>query len=153
MAIAVAVGLLSGRTATVKAGLDEEVGTLKRRAQTALGVGRGRLLKTPPEAFWMYLHQSNAPGCRMVSHWSCNIGTVQLKATQSTFAAILGDGSVVTWGHPYAGGDSNAVREQLKLCSRPKPLDMLLLPFSAMDPSSHGVANGLVVTAVLCRIS
>ena len=44
MSIAVEVGLLSGKTATVTAGLDEPVHTLRRRAQIALGVGRGRLL-------------------------------------------------------------------------------------------------------------
>ena len=44
MSLAVEVGWLSGKTAVVRAGLDEEVGTLTRRAQTELGVGRGRLL-------------------------------------------------------------------------------------------------------------
>ena len=28
--------------------------------------------------------------------------------------AILGDGSVVTWGDSYEGGDSSAVQNQLK---------------------------------------
>ena len=44
MSISVEVGLLSGRTATVKIGLNGSVRTVKRRAQTALGVGKGRLL-------------------------------------------------------------------------------------------------------------
>ena len=44
MSIHVEVGLISGRKATVQAALDETVGTLKRRAQVALGVGTGRLL-------------------------------------------------------------------------------------------------------------
>ena len=44
MSIAVEVGLLSGRTAAVKTGLNGSVGTLKHREQTALGVGKGRLL-------------------------------------------------------------------------------------------------------------
>ena len=44
MSIRVEVGLLSGRRVTVDADLNEEVGTLKRRAQIALGVGRGRLV-------------------------------------------------------------------------------------------------------------
>ena len=44
MSIAVTVGLLSGRTATVRAGLDESVAALSRRAQTALGVGKGHLV-------------------------------------------------------------------------------------------------------------
>ena len=43
MSIAVDVGLLSGRTVSVEAGLDESVATLKRRAQTALAVRKGRL--------------------------------------------------------------------------------------------------------------
>eukprot|EP00439_Symbiodinium_sp_Y106_P069065 s501_g11.t2 len=34
----------------------------------------------------------------------------QLRATPQAFAAILEDGSVVTWGSPYAGGDSSGVQ-------------------------------------------
>ena len=30
------------------------------------------------------------------------------------FAAIMGDGSVVTWGDPEYGGDSSHVQEQLR---------------------------------------
>ena len=37
------VGLTSGRTVSVTAKLDEPVATLKRRAQTALAVGKGCL--------------------------------------------------------------------------------------------------------------
>ena len=44
MSIAVQVSLLSGKTATVQAGLEETVETLTQRAQIALGVGKGRLL-------------------------------------------------------------------------------------------------------------
>ena len=41
--------------------------------------------------------------------------TVQMiQASQRAFAAILGDGSVVTWGHGNLGGNSSAVRHQLK---------------------------------------
>ena len=38
----------------------------------------------------------------------------QIQATKQAFAAILGDGSLVTWGHPDKGGDSSAVQDQLK---------------------------------------
>jgi alpha-tubulin suppressor-like RCC1 family protein len=38
----------------------------------------------------------------------------QVQATESAFAAILADGSVVTWGNPRSGGDSSAVQEELK---------------------------------------
>jgi hypothetical protein len=36
----------------------------------------------------------------------------QVQATAGAFAAILADGSVVTWGDPHTGGDSSAVRDQ-----------------------------------------
>ena len=38
------VGLMSGKTVSVKATLDESVATLRQRAQTALGVAKGQLL-------------------------------------------------------------------------------------------------------------
>ena len=38
----------------------------------------------------------------------------QIQASIYAFAAILGDGSVVTWGHEHYGGDSHAVQDQLK---------------------------------------
>ena len=41
-------------------------------------------------------------------------GAQQIQAYRYAFAAILTDGSVVTWGHPRAGGDSRAVQDQLK---------------------------------------
>ena len=37
-----------------------------------------------------------------------------LCSTECTFAALLGSGRVVTWGHGLAGGDSSAVQEELK---------------------------------------
>ena len=44
MSITVEVRLLSGKTATVQAGLEEKVEALKFRSQTALGIGKGRLV-------------------------------------------------------------------------------------------------------------
>ena len=44
MSIVVDVGLISGKTVSAEAGLDEPVGLLKRLAETALAVGKGRLL-------------------------------------------------------------------------------------------------------------
>eukprot|EP00435_Cladocopium_sp_Y103_P001321 s3583_g1.t1 len=38
----------------------------------------------------------------------------QVQATDRAYAAILTDGSVVTWGHPEWGGDSAAVQDQLR---------------------------------------
>ena len=44
MSVVVDVGLISGKTVPVQAGLDESVATLRRQAQTALAVGTGRLM-------------------------------------------------------------------------------------------------------------
>ena len=38
----------------------------------------------------------------------------QVQSTEHAFAAILADGSVVTWGDPYGGADSSKVQEQLR---------------------------------------
>ena len=38
----------------------------------------------------------------------------QIQASFQAFAAILSDGSVVTWGNPACGGDSRGVQDQLK---------------------------------------
>ena len=38
----------------------------------------------------------------------------QIAASADAFAALLGDGSVVTWGNAGSGGDSSAVQDQLK---------------------------------------
>ena len=44
MSLALHVGLMSGRAVTLAAGPYENVQDVKQRAQTALGVGKGRLL-------------------------------------------------------------------------------------------------------------
>ena len=44
MSITVTVGLLSGKTAVIAAALDEEVGAVKRRAETAPWRSSGWLL-------------------------------------------------------------------------------------------------------------
>ena len=38
----------------------------------------------------------------------------QIQSTERAFAAILEDGSVVTCGEEFYGGDSSAVRDQLR---------------------------------------
>eukprot|EP00439_Symbiodinium_sp_Y106_P084693 s31_g26.t1 len=111
--ISVDVALLSGKTASVKASLDEDVATLKRRAQTALGVGNGRLLNSSGTILDVGLPIENARvqnGDSLTLH----INSVQACRTKSALAAILGDASVVTWGNSLAGGCSLGVRNQLK---------------------------------------
>ncbi|OLQ00894.1 hypothetical protein AK812_SmicGene16400 [Symbiodinium microadriaticum] len=113
MSITVDVGLLSGKTATVKAGLDEEVGALQRRAQIALGVGRGRLVGSCGsvlDAFAPIKHAKLENGDVLMLQTQ----RTQVQASGQAFAAVLGDGSVVTWGNSAYGGDSSKVQDHLK---------------------------------------
>ena len=115
MSIIVEVALLSGSKAIVEARLDESVETLKNRAQTALEVGRGRLLDSSGRAL-VGSSKINDSSVRSGDCLSLHLSRVQIQATAgASFAAILGDGSVVTWGNAlYDGGDSSAVQDQLK---------------------------------------
>ena len=113
MSVAVKIGLLSGRTVSLEASLDETVGSVKRRAQNALAVGQGQLADpsgnildvsaTVKRARW----QSD-------DFLTVHIGQTRLQRNRHTFAAIIGDGSVVTWGRDDCGGDSSVVRDQLQ---------------------------------------
>ncbi|CAE7853297.1 unnamed protein product, partial [Symbiodinium sp. KB8] len=116
MSLTVEVGILSGRTATVQAGLDEEVNGLTRRAQTVFGVGKGRLLDSSRNVLDARLSIREA-GVQTGDSLTLHINQIQLQGSRdpdrSAFAAILGDGSVVTWGDADNGCDSSAVQDQL----------------------------------------
>ena len=134
MSITVEVSLLSGKTATVPAGLDETVETWAQRAQIALGVGKGQLLDSCGVVLARCAKTANLQiqnGDSLTLH----VNRMQIHSSDQAFAAILGDGSVVSWGDAANGGDSSAVQGQLqKTFSRSKPLIALLPPSGAMDP-------------------
>ena len=77
-----------------------------------------------------------------------------MQASSTAFAAILGDGSVVTWGKATDGGDSRAEQHQLKNVqqSRFRLPAALLPPFLLMDLSSPGEMLPTVVTVVSCGV-
>ena len=77
----------------------------------------------------------------------------QIQASYSAFAAILGDGFVVTWGGAGFGDDSSLLQDQLQNVQHIHGSKYALLPFFAMAPSSPGVMLNMVVTVVLFRIS
>ena len=113
MSITVEIGLLSGKTVTVQADLDETVASFNLRAQTALAVGKGRLVNSSGsvlDACALIRTAKVQNGDALTLHMS----TVELQATRCAFAAILGDGTAVTWGDADFGGDSSAVQHQLK---------------------------------------
>ena len=113
MSISVEVRLLSGRTTTVIAGLDEDVDALKCQAQTAFGVGKGRLVHLAGSVLdvCVPIRDSKVRDGDLLTLQRRQVG---LRGSSQAFAAILGDGSVVTWGHAGSGGDSSAVQDQLK---------------------------------------
>ena len=113
MSITVKVSLMSGKAATVQAGLEETVETLTRRAQISLGVGKGRLL----DSFGVVLDGCAETTTSRIQNgdWlTLQVNRVQVQSSNRAFAAILGDGSVVTWGNAGFGGESSAVQGQLK---------------------------------------
>ena len=118
MSVSVAVHLLSGKSASLEVEADASIESLKDRAQSALGTGRGRLLNSSGEVL---------DGAQTVKEGklksgdvlTLHVNQVQIKATRpngasSAFAALLRDGSVVTWGHADCGGDSGAVLQDVK---------------------------------------
>ena len=120
MSISVDVHLLSGKHASIQVEADASVASLKHRAQTALA-SRGRLLNSSGEVL---------DGAQTVTEakllsgdvLTLHVQQVQLKATtpgdarfvKPGFSALLGDGSVVTWGHADYGGYSSNLQEQLR---------------------------------------
>eukprot|EP00439_Symbiodinium_sp_Y106_P042703 s3497_g5.t1 len=93
--------------------MDEAVETLRRQAQIALGVGKGRLV----DSSGVVLDDSAVivdSGVRNGDSLALHVNRVQASATAGAFAVILGDGSVVTWGAPNFGGDSSSVQGQLR---------------------------------------
>ena len=113
MSVVVDVALMSGKTVSVEVRLDEPVAALKRRAQTALEVGRGRLLNSIGELLDDELTVTAAK-LEAGTSLTLQLREVQIQASSYAFAAILGDGSVANSGNDYQAGASRKVQEQLK---------------------------------------
>ena len=131
MSITVEVGLLSGKTASVRGDPDEKVEALRLRASTALGVARGRLLDSSGKV----LDTSTAvedSAVRNGDALNLQISRVQACGSERAFCAILGDGSAVTRGVlPTLVVTIVLRRVSCEMCSRSNPLQ----PFLAMDLS------------------
>ena len=119
MSITIDVCLMSGRAIFVEADLDSRVQMLKQRAQSALGVGKGLLLDSSGGVLADQATLEKA-GLQSGQSLTLHIRKVQVCSMkrhvnkQTSCAAILGDGSVVTWGYVDSGGESTAVQDQLK---------------------------------------
>ena len=64
----------------------------------------------------------------------------QIQANPKAFAAMIGDGSVVTWGHAPCGGDSSSVQDQLKSVQQ---IQASCAAFAAILPDGSVVTWGL----------
>ena len=143
MSISVDVHLLSGKRAAVEVEAGASAESLKRRAQSALSASRGRLLNSSGEVLERAQTVTEAQ-LRSGDVLTLHVNQVQLKAIRNghsaAFAALLGDGSVVTWGDADYGGDSSAVQEQLR-------------DVQQIHASDNGAVPTMVATAVRYSIS
>ena len=95
MALVLDLTLTSGKRASLEADLDASV-DLQKLARRALGVGKGRLVNSFGSVLGGDSTLSEA-GLRTGDRLTLHIGRVQRGVGwRSYFAAILGDGSVVT---------------------------------------------------------
>ncbi|CAE7915063.1 rpl-27a [Symbiodinium sp. KB8] len=111
MSLTVEVSLLSGKTISFEASWTDSVESLRLRAQRALGTGKGRLLNSAGAALDGKMSLEGAM-LQTAEALTLQIRSVQLCSGSLAMSAILGDGSVVSWGG--SGADSTAVREKLK---------------------------------------
>ena len=108
MAIVVDVALISGQSVSLEADLTASVSSLAERARRAVGVGRGRLFNS----FGSVLDRDTSLEAAKLQTGDCltlQVGTVRIRGGNQSFAAVLGDGSVVTWGYGAC-----SVRDELK---------------------------------------
>ena len=121
MSITLHVSLLSGQTVSVEAVLDVDVEEFKQRAQRALKVGRCRLVQSCGSVL-QGPRTIRECGLQTDDVLTLQVKSVEVLATRtivpeiesSASAAILGDGSVMTWGHAEYGGNSSAVQNRLR---------------------------------------
>eukprot|EP00439_Symbiodinium_sp_Y106_P031773 s28_g3.t2 len=109
MSLAVVVGLISGKTVSLQTDEDESVESLTLRAQRALGVGKGRLVDFTGSVLDGGASLKKAR-LQCEEPLTFQVRPVDICGGRLAFAAILGDGSAVTWGSGYSG----AMRDQLK---------------------------------------
>ena len=116
------VALVSGRAVQIPASMERTLKCVKLEAQRSLQTGLGVLR----DSAGRLLDDSQTVGAAGLKHGDAL--TLQVRQTMlassrrwrnRAFAAIMGDGSLVTWGHPVCGGHCSAVLEQLRRAAHP----------------------------------
>ncbi|OLP97821.1 hypothetical protein AK812_SmicGene19800 [Symbiodinium microadriaticum] len=114
MSIVLDVGLHSGKIATVEARFDEGVETLKglqfeERRFTDIQSKRGAFAAVRENGSAVTIVTCGAADCsgdsRVAQDQGMNVQ--QIQANDRAFAAVLGDGLVVTWGDAAGSGDDS----------------------------------------------
>ena len=115
MSVRLAITLLSGRCVHIDVDPKASLDVLRQQAQIALCVGRSSLLSPGGEDL-RGTRTVEQTGLRMGDALVLHSRHVQVFSSRrsAAFAALLGDGSVVTWGDSEGGGDSSAVQGQLR---------------------------------------
>ena len=88
MSITVEVTLLSGRTIALAADADESLTTLKRRAETSLGAGMGRLVRSSGSILNTMFTVKRAK-FQQGEVLTLQVGKVEIQANPAAGAAIL----------------------------------------------------------------
>ena len=82
-------------------------------------------------------------------------GVQQVHTTSFAFAAILADGSAVTWGNPGYGGDSSGIKDQLKGVQQVEGTERryVAVPFLQWLQKSAVPARCCVMQKMFCLMS
>eukprot|EP00435_Cladocopium_sp_Y103_P009057 s568_g2.t1 len=119
MTFTLTVTLLSGQMVTLEVDGSTRIAELRQMAQLKLGrtlvalvTHAGTRLDVVPTLFSTLCSLGLQEGS-VVTAVSKAGPILQSHRKASTFAAIRADGTVITWGHKFHGGDSRAVRDQL----------------------------------------
>ena len=113
------VALISGRTVQVPARAESTLKEVKLLAQSALQTGMGVLRDSTGEIV-DERQTVGAAGLKQTDVLTLQVRQTMVARTRFTFAAMLGDGSVVTWGPMLnlfgesCGADSSAAQQQLR---------------------------------------
>ncbi|CAE7949302.1 HERC1, partial [Symbiodinium sp. KB8] len=106
MSMSFEVSLISGKTVSLQAHEEESVESLRVRAQRALGVGKGQLLSAAGvvldgRAPLSTARLQNAEAIAEPEPLTLQIRRVDICGAGAAFAAIQGDGCMVTWGNTF----------------------------------------------------
>ena len=109
------VALMSGRAAQVPVTMDRLLKRIKLEAQSALQTGMG-VLRDSKGRILDDCQTASAAGVKSGDTLTFQVRQTRLASHKIgiAFAALKGDGSVVTCGYRNGGGDSSKVQEQLK---------------------------------------